>query len=221
MHLLQHIVLLMMKNMEIIAGEHSLIENENSQKRIKICKFKIHPLYHQAKYVDLAILEFCNPVEFNENIQPIELVPPKLNIWKDGRPNVTIAGWGRMENNTRSSKLRAVTQQVKTVNDKWIGDDLILRTAFCEYFEFVSCSLYAWWSFIKTVLFTYDYFGSGTGKGDSGGPIWWEDAETHKIYQVGVTSGGAYDVIIEDNLVPNICYYAAVKESYQWIMDNI
>ena len=224
------------KNMEVTAGEHSLIENENSQKRIKICKFKIHPLYHQAKYVDLAILEFCNPVEFNENIQPIELVPPKLNIWKDGRPNVTIAGWGRMENNTFPSKLRAVTQQIKTVNNIYNKSNQIwqdfrngiceafefvlcsLYARICEDFEFVPCSLYARPSFIKTVLLTYDYFGSGTDYGDSGGPIWWKDAETLKIYQVGVTSGG---VPIDDKLLSRICYYDAVNESYQWIMDNI
>ena len=65
---------------------------------------------------------------------------------------------------------------------------------------------------------TDDYFGSGTDYGDSGGPIWWKDAETLKIYQVGVTSGG---VPIDDNLLSRICYYDAVNESYQWIMDNI
>merc|ERR1712173_130754 len=110
-------------------GEHSLLGTDYSEKIIKICKFKIHPLYqHHYESIDLAILEFCDHVEFNKNIQPIELAPPKLNIWKYGRPNVTTAGWGRMENNEKSYELRAVTQQ--------------LRTLPCEVCEYVSCSLY-------------------------------------------------------------------------------
>ena len=58
------------KNMEITAGEHSLEQNENSEKKIKVCKFQIHPLYDNPlfyEWIDLAILEFCDPIEFNIN----------------------------------------------------------------------------------------------------------------------------------------------------------
>ena len=197
------------KNMEIIAGEHSLIENENSEKRIKICKINIHPLFQYGhhthvcnKCTDLAILEFCNPIEFNDHIQPIELAPPKLNIWKYGRPNVTTAGWGRMENNEKSYELRALTHQITTEKIRNV----------CEHLM-VPYSLKGWWSVTKTFILTFDDY-SSINSGDSGGPLWWKDAETHKIYQVGVTKG------IDFEKKQIISSYSAVNENYQWIMDN-
>ena len=200
------------KNMEITAGEHSLIQNENSEKKIKVCKFKIHPQYYIKYYnpyksVDLAILEFCDPIEFNEHIQPIELAHPKLNIWKYGRPIVTTAGWGKTENSKKlSPKLRAITQKIRTLSHE-----------VCEYLfsPFDPCSLYTWLAFIKNYIFTVDDY-SGTNSGDSGGPLWWKDPETHKIYQVGVTSAGK-----NFGKRQLMSLKTAINKNYQWIMDNI
>ena len=63
-----------LRKIRIIAGKHWLKKHEKSQKTIKICNFKSHPLFEtEGRSRDLALLELCNPVEFNKYIQPIEL----------------------------------------------------------------------------------------------------------------------------------------------------
>ena len=95
--------------------------------------------------------------------------------------------------------LRALTHQITTEKIRNV----------CEYFM-VPYSLKGWWSVTKTKIHTFDDY-SSTNRGDSGGPLWWKDTETHKIYQVGVA-------VIKKQKISEYC---AVKEYYQWIMDSI
>ena len=93
----------------------SIFAGEKSQREIKVCHIKVHPLY-DTEGQDVALLKLCESVNF---ITPIALAPPGLDIWKYGTtpPNVTTAGWGVMENRLLSNTLRAITVQIINYDD--------------------------------------------------------------------------------------------------------
>ena len=118
-----------------------------------------------------------------------------MNIWKHGRPKVTLAGWGE-----KSPRLRAVTNQIITWNEymKAVKKENLLDTKTNK----------------RVILTNYKKNPSGGQAGDSGGPLWWQNMKNHKIYQVGV-------FVANGSNLPWKNQYSAINENYQWIKDTL
>ena len=168
----------------IVAGEKN--------QRVKVCDMKVHPLY-DTEGQDLALLKLCESVDF---ITPIALAPPELDIWKYGTtpPNVTTAGWGRMEHFCTSNTLRAITIQIIKYDEcikayknapKFDIDESILKSISLNNTDWSNPSKH----YLRICAGNADNPSLNVkhvGPGDSGGPLWWKDEATQQIFQVGL-----------------------------------
>ena len=63
-------------------GDHDTFDlRERGEQHIEICQQKVHHQYMGlGHFHDIAILELCDKVEYNDVIQPISLATPSLKI---------------------------------------------------------------------------------------------------------------------------------------------
>jgi trypsin len=80
---------------------------------VEIADLITHPKFDKIKLMnDFALMVFKEPIDFDENVQPIEL-PYDYEGLADGT-RCRVTGWGKMENDVRPQELRTV--DVFTVN---------------------------------------------------------------------------------------------------------
>jgi hypothetical protein len=80
-------------------------------KIIEIADVIVHPRFDSIKYTnDFALLIFKEPLEFDENIQPIQLPFDFEKILPGTK--CLVSGWGKMENDERPQELRSVEVSV-------------------------------------------------------------------------------------------------------------
>ncbi len=153
------------KKLRIVVGDHNTQTHDSGEQVKEICRKVVHHSYTSNVNDDIALLELCKPVKFSHTIQPIGLATKKVNLWKYGPPEVTVAGWGTTkEGGSLSRILKEVTVPVvrsKTCNKRY---HFIKKGHICAG--------------------NYSKGGRDSCQGDSGGALWWEDYKTKEVYQV-------------------------------------
>lgn len=128
----------------------------------------IHQDYKGFDY-DFSILELTEPLEFNEQIQPIAL-PNEDTIVKDGALCL-VSGWGNTHNSSESSEtLRAA--YVPIANQEYCNN---------QYQGQVTP---------RMICAGFDDGGKDSCQGDSGGPLLGFDEESSDPQLIGVVSWG-------------------------------
>ncbi|KAA0712222.1 Granzyme M [Triplophysa tibetana] len=106
------------ETLTVVAGAHDF-ENKNEKSvRIGVSSYEKYPFYKRVKGKanpgDIMILKLEKKVKLNKNIKtiPIPTKPEEIKVDTE----CSVAGWGRLENNERSSKL--METDVKIMNKK-------------------------------------------------------------------------------------------------------
>ena len=168
-------------------------------------KFKNHEHYgYWSAHYDIAILFFENNFKATKYVRPICLQSPtKL----ERQEPAIVVGWGKDENGEAGNELKETTLQIldsdtcenRVGKVKWItdgfGDDL-----FCA---------------VDPKGWTVEVGGSGSGKGDSGGPIFSLKTSPSLRYELkGLVNAGT-------RKIPDIYTRTGFPKIYKWIVDNV
>ena len=159
--------------MEIVAGDHDTFDQqEDGEQRRQVCRKIVHHRYTGSVDHDFALLELCDPLEYNPHVQPIALAPRHLDVWEhDNGPTAIVAGWGTTrESGQQSQYLRAVEVHIVDLDTCHDSYSFVNEGHICagEYAE----------------------GGKDSCQGDSGGALWWQNGSSSEIFQVGIVSLG-------------------------------
>lgn len=78
---------------------------------INIVEAVLHPHFDRIRLInDFALLRLATPIDYDQFISPIEL-PGEFDKLADGT-ECKVSGWGKMEDETNTRELRAVTVYV-------------------------------------------------------------------------------------------------------------
>lgn len=165
-----------------------------------VARIIMHPRYNDTTLAnDVAILELDRPLQFNANVQPIELVPADKTALLTG-PNqpAVVSGWGALaENGGYPIRLQSVELPVVS--------DAVCNRQLARFGESIQNS---------TMLCAG---GTGTDScyGDSGGPLVSRDSGGTP-YLIGVVSWG---LVCAQRGVPGV--YAQVSTYRNWVSNFI
>jgi len=150
-----HCIIAPESSYSIVAGEHNLYSNDNTEQRRKVSKFIIHENYYDSPTQtlnDIALVRLELPLELNDVVQAIPLAGQGQ---KDVSGNAWVTGWGyTYENGYLSNILRKVQMPVLSKSE-------------CD------------WAFAGSGLVIEDHMvcagvpqgGKDSCQGDSGGPM--------------------------------------------------
>jgi len=150
----------------VVAGQHSLSDDDGDEQEVDIKTVHIHPSYGSSGYdYDIAVLELASPLEFNELVQPIAL-------WEDEDTPMEpaeVSGWGDTENGGTPDILKRL--------DLTIYEKDLCKDAYGDIFTDNMLCATGSLDGGECVCF-----------GDSGSPMYIEQDGTK--YQVGIVSWG-------------------------------
>jgi len=159
---------------QVTLGAHNVSDtNEVTQinRVVPLANAKIHPSWNpNLLQNDLALLKFTEPVEFNDQVQPLRLPSRSMMTELFVDEDATIVGWGKYNDsiNSISPVLRHVTKNVITranCNQWYLG--VIQPTHIC----------------------TSGSNGQSSCSGDSGGPLVYHEADGQPT-TIGIVSFG-------------------------------
>ena len=81
--------------MILIGGKHNVFKKETTEKLITVCDIRTMGDNYNMEN-DIALLKFCEPIEFTPQIQPIPVGPSEACLSRTCRTG-SIAGWGRSD----------------------------------------------------------------------------------------------------------------------------
>jgi len=177
----------------VVFGLHDLKKKYGNPKTYKVAQIIMHESYKQGGGFtpnDIALLEFVEEVEFNDNVQPIDLATAD-----SGYDECVVSGWGRMK----------VGGSFRNPN--------VLQEAGTSIISLSECKSY-WGSYVhESVVCIWN--GRATScQGDSGGPLACRQyGSTWSL--VGATSWGPADC---NTNYP--AAYASVPYFLDWIKSN-
>jgi len=155
--------------LRLVAGEHSLRENDNTEQYREVAQIIAHPQYDlsdRTSDYDIAIVKVKTPFEFGRVVDKIDLFTER-DVPKGGQAQ--ISGWGRL---SAGGPISDILQKL-TVN---IYEDSVCTEAYGDIFTSnMVCA------------------GNKDGEhsvcgGDNGSPLYIEDGD--KKLQVGIVSWG-------------------------------
>lgn len=150
---------------------NGVVEPGSMQLTFGASDFKQHPLYEKAQYKnDISIVHFPSPLVLSSQIQRIKL-PHRFQLDSFEGRTATTAGWG----------VYADLNQPKSDVVRYV-DVGVLRN--CE------CANYFGASIQPNILCTSGANKVGACGGDSGGPLFVTDHDSHELRLIGVTSFG-------------------------------
>ncbi|XP_032934547.1 cathepsin G-like [Catharus ustulatus] len=138
-------------NVTVILGAHNIRVQEQSQQRIRVRNFVVHPNYDPDGHVnDIALLKLDTNATINANVQTITL--PRHNEGVQVATECEVAGWGRTSlGNNRTNVMMEVVLKVQ--------NDTLCLQQFRKYRR-------------QSMICVGDENGTkGTCHGDSGGPL--------------------------------------------------
>jgi len=154
-------------SLKLVAGQHSLIGNDNTEQYGEIDQIIVHPKYGSSGYdFDIAVLKLKSPYKFNEHVGKIELFT-ESDVPKGGKAQTS--GWGRL---SAGGPIPDILQKL-TVN---IYEDSVCSGAYGDIFT------------PNMVCAGNIEGGHCVCNGDSGSPLYIEDGG--KKQQVGIVSWG-------------------------------
>ena len=153
-----------------------------------------HPNYsNNGNNWDIALIKLEDPINFNENTQPV-LLPCQQQVdlgVEDPGQMAWVTGWGNTEGTTNSSQLQVVGVPITTESNYWggVNDDEIMAG--------------------------YPDGGYDSCQGDSGGPMVVLAADGETFLQVGIVSWGSG---CAEPGYPGV--YSRVSYFIDWICEN-
>ncbi|XP_032423401.1 mast cell protease 1A-like isoform X1 [Xiphophorus hellerii] len=121
---------------QVVLGAQNLSKKEESQQRIKVAKFYMHPKYNRGFHNDIMLLKLEKNAELNENVKPIVL--PKKEKKINGNLDCLVVGWGRTgRREPISTVLKEATEktQLKIECDKIWKENFIAQQMICTKFK--------------------------------------------------------------------------------------
>lgn len=170
--------------------------------RIPIEKIIPHPQYNPAsaqKRHDIALIRMASLAPYTDFIRPICLPTQDVTL-KTGAFNLTAAGWGAVSTRQSSSAVKLHVQLP------------FVKQSECQPAYTVPGRSVTLW---KGQLCAGGQKGKDTCKGDSGGPLMYENGNSYEA--AGVVSFGPIPCALEN--IPGV--YTNVYEYDSWIRSNI
>ncbi|CAG7785693.1 unnamed protein product [Allacma fusca] len=157
---------------DVVAGAHSIQENESSQQRIKALRFEPHPNFDYFKASnDVSVITLSQPLVFNDRVKPLRLAPTSAN--PEGQLCVN-SGWGNANPSGGNPSIDPDVLQAVNLT--------IISEADCKR-RFSGSNV------DETMICAHDLAGGkGACNGDSGGPLVCSDA--NGPYLAGTVSWG-------------------------------
>uniref|UniRef100_A0A3B3VNU5 trypsin n=1 Tax=Poecilia latipinna TaxID=48699 RepID=A0A3B3VNU5_9TELE len=136
----------------VVLGAHNISKKEESQQRINVKKYHVHPQFEANQYeYDIMLLKLEKNAKVNNNVKTIDLATKNEDI--PANTNCEVAGWG------------------KTGPTKPISDVLMETT---ESIQFSFECKHIWKTYFNSTHMICTKFNKKTGgicQGDSGGPL--------------------------------------------------
>uniref|UniRef100_A0A3B3VP82 Granzyme 3, tandem duplicate 3 n=1 Tax=Poecilia latipinna TaxID=48699 RepID=A0A3B3VP82_9TELE len=140
------------KDITVVLGAHNISKKEESQQRINVKKYHVHPQFEANQYeYDIMLLKLEKNAKVNNNVKTIDLATKNEDI--PANTNCEVAGWG------------------KTGPTKPISDVLMETT---ESIQFSFECKHIWKTYFNSTHMICTKFNKKTGgicQGDSGGPL--------------------------------------------------
>lgn len=174
--------------------------NDEKAQKNSVKRIIMHKQYDTKTIdYDIALLELKRPLEFNENVQPIQLVDEYDKVLDETK--CLVSGWGNTNGKFRGTNNRLKGVEVPIINQQ------ICRKNYKDFGGLTSRMLCA----------GFQNGGKDSCEGDSGGPLACQlnNHENGNLTLVGVVSWGV------DCGKPNQPgVYARISSLRQWIRDN-
>ncbi|XP_046330294.1 fibrinolytic enzyme, isozyme C-like [Haliotis cracherodii] len=188
-------------DMSIVAGGHSLQNPSMFEQAIDVT-YVMHPSYNGDALGfpnDIAILRLATPLEFNDGVQPANLVPDDSKDFA-GEKDCFITGWGKLGGS--ESGVPDLLQEVQT--------DVVTNSA-CRS----ALGLFPGLGLSSSHVCVYDSANQASGacNGDSGGPLVCMSNGQYTL--IGVTSWGLSGCATD---APSV--YTRVSKFLDWVKSN-
>jgi len=128
------------EDMTVGLGEHSLVNKDQGEQRIRVSKFEINKNYNEETSAnDIAVVQLSQPVKFSQTIQPACLPDATDPLPPAGTPCV-VAGWGTTsEGGRQSDKLMQVISPIISDSDctspSYYGSEVQPDKMFCAGYK--------------------------------------------------------------------------------------
>lgn len=157
----------------VFLGAHNIKENEKSQIRIEVPKQNliVHEQWDSKTLTnDIALIKLPNPIQFNENIKPVNLPRRREQQKNFVNENVLASGWGK-----DSDQAQSVSPVLRSVEAPVISKQ--------------SCNIRYFGVIKDSHICISGNGGKSTCNGDSGGPLVFTEKDGSKTL-LGATSFG-------------------------------